>query len=376
MKKGFSIIRLLTMVVMVLALTITLCTPVLADTGIIGSTAGANSNDLALSLSVVPNLVCNGATVNYYMTISNPINQTPGLITADAVNVVVSFFPPGPDGLPIATPTYVSAPFNIAAGGTPVNLPVQPVVLNLNPGVMAATAKATFTGTLLTYPIDSQVSGEKNIPLTLITIDCSITANGPVCAGSTNQASVAFANAESYTWTISGGTITDGQGTQTITYVAGNGPTVNLGVTVVLSNCSSTCTATVAVNSLPEAKITSNPANGTICPTGEITSAVLSAPEAPAGETYSYLWSTGETTREITVSPTVNTTYTVTVTNAATGCSSTASFPVKIHCEVVVGGSVMYDNPVSTFLPWIILLSLVLIAGFGITLKLSRKNVK
>jgi hypothetical protein len=122
-------------------------TPVLAGAG---SPYGANSNDVDITLSVIPNLTYNGATVGYYISISNSINPTPGLITADAKDIIVKFYPPGTNGLPVATPTYTSAPFNLAAGGTPVLLPTQNVVLNLDPGVTIAVGKANFTAILLT----------------------------------------------------------------------------------------------------------------------------------------------------------------------------------------------------------------------------------
>ena len=44
----------------------------------------------------------------------------------------------------------------------------------------------------------------------------------------------------------------------------------------------------------------------------------------------SYLWSTGETTQEISVSPNVTTTYTITVTDA-NGCEGTASYTVTVN---------------------------------------------
>jgi uncharacterized repeat protein (TIGR01451 family) len=84
--------------------------------------------------------------------------------------------------------------------------------------------------------------------------DCTITAPSVVAANSTgNSASVADAGAgATYDWTVTGGTITNGQGTNSITWTAGAGPTVNIGVTVTsAAGCSATCQATVSVTTQP-----------------------------------------------------------------------------------------------------------------------------
>jgi hypothetical protein len=159
-------------VVTVFALVMATSAPVLAYPP---SPPGANSNDLSIQLSVIPSLTYNGATVGYYISISNPENPDPLLITADAHDIVVKFYPPGADGNPIATPTYTSAPFNLLANGPIVNLPVQNVTLALSPGVTVARGEATFQAVLYTYPIDSNVSGTKNIPLTIINPSTTVT---------------------------------------------------------------------------------------------------------------------------------------------------------------------------------------------------------
>jgi hypothetical protein len=159
------LLSVLMAIVTVSSLVILMTAPVMAGPGV---PPGANSNDLSLQLSVVPNLTINGATVGYYISISNPINPTPTLITAKAIGIVVKFYPPGANGLPIAAPTYTSASFDMDPGAAPVSMPVQDVVLALNPGVVNAVGRATFDATLLTYPVDSQVSGDKNIPLTIM----------------------------------------------------------------------------------------------------------------------------------------------------------------------------------------------------------------
>ncbi len=91
-------------------------------------------------------------------------------------------------------------------------------------------------------------------------------------------------------------------------------PIVNTTYTVTVTNeigCTASASITVTVNPLPNAQIEGN----NICNGGSTTLT------ASGGGTY--LWSTGAVTSQITVSPTTNTGYTVTVTSAQ-GCTSTA----------------------------------------------------
>ena len=86
--------------------------------------------------------------------------------------------------------------------------------------------------------------------------DCEITAPDAVCAELTgNITSVANAgDGATYEWTITNGTITDGDGTNQITWSAGTAGTVTIGVTVTNADgCSCTADAvSVTVNPLPE----------------------------------------------------------------------------------------------------------------------------
>lgn len=82
--------------------------------------------------------------------------------------------------------------------------------------------------------------------------------------------------------------------------------------------CSKDASLEVKVNPLPKPSITGT---AKIC-RGESTTLA-----ATGGN--SYLWSTGETTKEITVTPAYTTTYTVEATNA-NGCGSEATFTVQV----------------------------------------------
>ncbi len=59
---------------------------------------------------------------------------------------------------------------------------------------------------------------------------------------------------------------------------------------------------------------------------------------------YSYLWNTGATTQSITVSPSVTTTYTVTVTDNATGCLDSDQAVVEVSDEQLDPGEIGVDQ--------------------------------
>jgi len=81
-----------------------------------------------------------------------------------------------------------------------------------------------------------------------------------------NTASVAAAqNGSTYAWTISGGTISSGNGTPSIVWAAGNGPSATLSVTITSGSCTASGTATVAITDAADlaltASATPNPVN-------------------------------------------------------------------------------------------------------------------
>ncbi|MBK9737330.1 MAG: hypothetical protein IPO92_21205 [Saprospiraceae bacterium] len=100
--------------------------------------------------------------------------------------------------------------------------------------------------------------------------------------------------------------------TYTVTVTDGNG-------------CQSSSSITVTVNPLPAATIMGDTE---IC-NGESTTLT-------AGGGTIYSWSTGETTGVITVNPSVNTAYGLTVTDGK-GCTSTASVSVIVNALPIVG---------------------------------------
>jgi hypothetical protein len=125
---------------------------------------------------------------------------------------------------------------------------------------------------------------------------------------------VADAGAEAtYSWTISGGTLSSASAPSVSFTPSGSGP-VTLTVTVSNPGCSITSSRTVAVNALPAATVTPLGAT-TFCQGGSVT--------LRASEGASYLWSNGATTRDITVSASGS--YSVTVSDGTCSATSTAT---------------------------------------------------
>ncbi len=89
------------------------------------------------------------------------------------------------------------------------------------------------------------------VSVTVTSATTAITAPSSTGIGSTgNIASVPTAPAGStYNWIITGGTITSGNGTTSITWTAGSGSSATIGVTVTTGSCTATASATVSLAS-------------------------------------------------------------------------------------------------------------------------------
>jgi len=160
--------------------------------------------------------------------------------------------------------------------------------------------------------------------------DCTITADSLVCAGTSGHAASAPAGAVSYAWTVTGGTIDSGQGTNAISYTAGTGTSLTIDVTVTDANgCVNTCQEIVTVDA-PDCTIS---ADDSVCYTS--TGNLATVPDAGVGTTYDWTVTGGTLTSQIgnsiTYSAGTGTTVTldVTVTNN-NGCISVCQKIVTI----------------------------------------------
>ncbi len=182
-----------------------------------------------------------------------------------------------------------------------------------------STAAATFSPTAnTTYSVT--VTGANNCTATasrLVTVNALPTA-------AILPATITICNGESATLTASGGGTYAWSNTGGSTAAATFSPTTNTTYSVTVTgtnNCTVSASRLVTVNALPTASI--SPLSPSIC---EGTSQTLTA---NGGGTYA--WSNGLGSGATkTVSPTTNTTYTVTVTNAA-NCTTTAASTVVVN---------------------------------------------
>ncbi len=195
-------------------------------------------------------------------------------------------------GYPYVTYTDGSSGTYVKKLGSTVIITTQPAPVTVCVGTNATIAVTTNTTAGLTYQWQVNTgSGFTNIN------------NGPVYNGVTTQALLVLNSSIGYS----------GYQYRCI---------INDGCTNILSNA-----AILTVNPLPVITVNS----ATLCTGG---SAVLNA---TGGVTY--LWNTGATTQNIAVTPTINTVYSVTGTNAF-ACSANASSTVTVISSKTISGNV------------------------------------
>ncbi|HXH40420.1 MAG TPA: hypothetical protein VNN08_17450 [Thermoanaerobaculia bacterium] len=115
--------------------------------------------------------------------------------------------------------------------------------------ITVSPAAATTYSVTVTNNNGCTASASKNITVTTGASTTTVFAPPAVAPGSLgNVASVAPAsNGSTYNWTITGGTITSGNGTPSITWTAGNGSSAVISIAVTSGSCTASGTATVAI---------------------------------------------------------------------------------------------------------------------------------
>jgi hypothetical protein len=200
------------------------------------------------------------------------------------------------------------------------------------------------TQTVSVIPISStifSVTGEANgcyntttvsVGVGSVTPVVSVSASSPsICSG--NSATLTANGANTYTW--------NPIATTSLVIVNPASTTVYT-VTGDLNGCKNT--ATVSLNVVQTPTLSVSASQTVLCVTGETGSSILTASTSAT----SYSWSNGSITNSIAVTPTLTTTYSVTVTNA--GCSSEAAVTVNVtDCtglqEQFASAINIYPNP-------------------------------
>lgn len=182
---------------------------------------------------------------------------------------------------------------------------------------VSPTTTTTYTVTV------GDGAGNTSTDSVIVTVN-SVTAN----AG----ADVSIIDGDSTTLTASGGdTYLWSTGETTASITVNPNVTTTYTATVTQNGCSDTDTVQVTVTSPPPSTVVANAgADVTIC-NGDSTTLTASG-----GSTY--LWSTGETTANITVNPTTTTTYSVTVGDGA-GNSDTDNVIVTVNTVTANAGA-------------------------------------
>ena len=137
-------------------------------------------------------------------------------------------------------------------------------------------------------------------------------SNSTLCSGQTTTLTAATANSYGWSTGASGNTINLTPLTNTVVTVTG---------TNTAGNCTATAQYSITVNPTPTVAITAS--SGTLC-SGQTTT--LTAATANI-----YDWSTGAVGNNITLTPLTNTVVTVTGTNTAGNCTTTAQYSITVN---------------------------------------------
>lgn len=256
-----------------------------------------------------------GNFINIKVTVGSACARVPVYAVVDPSNPKCSNNPPvaGFTYTPATGCTGQSVTFTDASLGT-----VTGYAWNFGTGASPATASTkgphavtyssagSKTVTLTaTNTYGNNISSQNVTIATVPSAAGTITGNATVCGGTTNTYSItAVSGATGYTWTVpSGATIASGQGTLSISVNFTGASSGNVGVTPT-NSCGSGTAASKA--------ITVNTTTASAGTDKSVCNGTSTSLTATGGGTYA--WNTGATTASISVTPSVNTTYTVTVT--------------------------------------------------------------
>jgi len=326
--------------------TMTVCEGSTNTVSVPGAGVGASYN-WSISNGTINSMMPYGASISYTAGTSGAV--TLNVTVTDAIgcsstgNKSVTINPLPDQNITVATAVCSGSTMNMAS--VPSAGMGATYVWGIDNGTITSgqgTTSLQFTaGTYTGVPPDevtlyvtiTDAAGCSNDNLQGVTINplpgTTITTPMAACANSTgNTASVPTAvAAATYTWSITGGTITAGDGTTSITYTAGASGTLTLNVTVTDGNgCSNTGTKAVTIHANPTPTITVADESGTTDDDGILCTGDMAT--LNAGTYAAYGWSTLESSQTIDVSTAAI--YTVTVTDA-NGCKGTDEQEIVVN---------------------------------------------
>ncbi len=280
------------------AITLTATSTPTTGVGYLWSTGGTTS-----TINVTPtNTTTATIVLTYTVTVTNTTN---GCKSTDNVTVTVN---PNPN------PTITAAPSNICEG--------QSTMLTVNGGTSWSWSDGGSSSTISVSPTVNTVysvtvtdgNGCKGTKDISVNVQTQITASATpdaICIG--ESAVLTTSGGTSYLWS-------NGATSSSITVSPTS--TTNYGLTVTNNLCSAATSVTLVVYPKPAQPAVASQA---ICPG---TSAIVTVTNSATGLSYS--WSNTTTANPLVVSPTGNTSYTVTVTDG-NGCTNTNQVAVILN---------------------------------------------
>jgi trimeric autotransporter adhesin len=271
-------------------------------------TISVNSGSICAgnSFTIVPS-GANTYTVQGGTTVVSPTSNTSYTVIGISTQGCVSANTATSSVVVNATPTITAASQTICAGATTTLVASGATTYTWSTTASTNTISVSPSSTTVYTVNGTNASGclgtVQNVTVTIGAAPSIAVNSATICSG--NTATLIASGVNTFTW--SNGAITNSivvsPTTNTVYTVNGN-----------LVGCavSATNTASVNVNASPSVSVVST--NTTLCGGGTTT---LTATGAT-----SYVWSTSATSPSIVVTPTVNTTYSVTGTNS-NGCSKT-----------------------------------------------------
>ncbi len=260
-------------------------------------------------------------STTYSVTVTDGCGRT----TTTSIPVTVSTAAPSAAITPAGPFCQTSAPVTLVAasgGGTWSGPGVTPATGVFDPAAAFASGPGPYT---ISYFVSNSCGSSTASTTIIVNPNAAPVINPftPPCVGSTSLITLT-SNIAGGTWSgpgIVGGSNTTGQWSPVLASGSGAGP-----YTITYNSpppCGGTTSTTIAFALVPTATITGNTA---LC-SGQSTTLTASG-----GGTYQ--WNTGATSASITVNPSSNTTYNVTVTSTG-GCTASSTVTVAVSASPI-----------------------------------------